>query len=101
MLAAEQVPVLALIQPASSASCWRQASCRRPASRTQPETSARGWDGLTERINLDLLRECVGDLQAPMYYVAGPHRIIVAVTEALTVAGVDLARLKKDEFTGY
>ncbi|MBK7974650.1 MAG: FAD-dependent oxidoreductase [Deltaproteobacteria bacterium] len=68
---------------------------------TQPETSARGWDGLTERINLDLLRECVGDLQAPMYYVAGPHRIIVAVTEALTVAGVDLARLKKDEFTGY
>lgn len=68
---------------------------------TRAEDSVRGWDGLRHRIDLDFLREQVGDLTAPIFYVAGPSRIIAAVSQALTEAGADLARLKKDEFTGY
>lgn len=68
---------------------------------TQPETSPRAWQGPTRRVDLEVLREHVGELGEPIYYVAGPHRIIAAVSEALTAAGVDPARLKKDEFTGY
>ncbi len=79
----------------------RLSNLRLVLTMTRAEESARGWDGLGRRIDLDFLREHVGDLTAPTFYVAGPSRIIAAVSEALTEAGADLARLKKDEFTGY
>ncbi len=84
----------------------RELSARIPKLRlvltmTRAEESKRGWDGLRRRVDLDFLREIVGDLNTPSFYVAGPSRIIAAVSEALAAAGVDPTRLKKDEFTGY
>jgi ferredoxin-NADP reductase len=68
---------------------------------TEPEKSAQPWQGERRLVNEAFLRDHVGDLAAPIFYVAGPPGLVVAASKTVLAAGVDPARLQTEEFGGY
>jgi ferredoxin-NADP reductase len=63
--------------------------------------STRPWTGETGYINAEKLARFVGDLKAPIYYIAGPAGMVNALRAALAAAGVDEAAIRAEEFAGY
>jgi ferredoxin-NADP reductase len=68
---------------------------------TQADKSPRPWDGERRYVNADFLRDHVGDLTKPIFYVAGPPGLVAAITKAITETGVEAGRIHADEFEGY
>lgn len=68
---------------------------------TEMEKSTRTWDGETGYINKAMLEKYVGDLTAPIYYVAGPASMVMAMRKTLNEAGVDDDNIRTEEFSGY
>jgi ferredoxin-NADP reductase len=68
-------------------------------------TSAAGsklpWTGETGYINAGMLARFIDDLKAPVYYVAGPGGLVIAMQQMLTDAGVNEADIRAEEFAGY
>lgn len=59
------------------------------------------WTGETGYINGEKLARFVGDLKAPIYYIAGPPGMVNAMRATLADAGVDEAAIRAEEFAGY
>jgi ferredoxin-NADP reductase len=57
------------------------------------------WDGATGRIDLDMLKNHIDDLTAPVYYVAGPPGMVEAMLKMLSAAGAGDVRVER--FAGY
>jgi ferredoxin-NADP reductase len=68
---------------------------------TEMEKSARKWNGETGYINKAMLEKYIGDLTAPIYYVAGPASMVAAMRKMLNEAGVDDDNMRTEEFSGY
>jgi len=68
---------------------------------TEMEKSDRKWDGETGYINKSMLEKHVGDLTLPIYYVAGPASLVMAMRKTLNAAGVDDDNIRTEEFSGY
>jgi ferredoxin-NADP reductase len=68
---------------------------------TQADTSQRPWNGERRRVDAAFLRDHVGDLTRPIFYVAGPPRLVAGIEQALLAAGVDPGRVLADAFDGY
>ena len=68
---------------------------------TQPDKARFPWTGECRYVNAAFLRDRVGDLSAPIFYLAGPPGLVGAVTKALAEANADLSRLRCEEFAGY
>lgn len=49
----------------------------------------------------ELLKQHLPDLTRPVYYVAGPPPMALAILDLLQDLGVDDAAIKSDEFYGY
>jgi ferredoxin-NADP reductase len=64
-------------------------------------TEQEGWEGETRRIDADVLREHVGELQDKQFLVAGPPAMTEAVVGALHAAGVPEDRVLAGKFSGY
>jgi ferredoxin-NADP reductase len=60
-----------------------------------------GWEGETRRIDAELLREHVGELQNKQFLVAGPPAMTEAVVDALHAASVPEDRVLAGKFSGY
>ncbi len=60
-----------------------------------------GWEGETRRLDADVLRELVGDLDGKQFLVAGPPAMTEAVSEALAAAGVPDDQVLAGKFSGY
>ena len=60
-----------------------------------------GWDGESRRIDEAFLRDHVGDLSRPTFFVAGPPGMVEGVSEMLEATGVDEERLHAARFAGY
>ena len=60
-----------------------------------------GWEGESRRIDAELLREHVGELQNKQFLVAGPPAMTEAVVDALQAAGVPEDRVLAGKFSGY
>jgi ferredoxin-NADP reductase len=60
-----------------------------------------GWEGESRRIDPDLLREYVGDLNVPRFFTAGPPAMAEGVADALKAAGVPEDHVAADKFSGY
>ena len=60
-----------------------------------------GWEGETRRIDPDLLREYVGDLDVPRFFTAGPPAMAEGVADALKAAGVPEDHVVAGKFSGY
>jgi len=71
------------------------------ATMTGMKQSARKWDGETRRINADMVKDFVGDLVAPIYYVVGPPAMVKAMRGMLQEAGVAEDSMRSEEFYGY
>ncbi len=52
-------------------------------------------------ITAEMLAKHVGDLAAPIFYVAGPPAMVVAMEGVLQSAGVDPKNVRAEKFAGY
>lgn len=71
------------------------------ATMTAAETSAQPWSGETGVIDAELLQRHLPDLTSPVYYLAGPPPMALAMLDLLQDLGVDDNAIKSAEFTGY
>lgn len=68
---------------------------------TEMAKSRRSWHGETGYIDKEMLARYVGDLDAPIYYVAGPPAMVTAMREMLVHAGVGKDSIRTENFAGY
>jgi ferredoxin-NADP reductase len=71
------------------------------ATMTEMDKSQREWKGETGFINKDMLTKHLPSLQGPIYYLAGPPAMVVAMRRMLIEAGVDEDDIRIEEFAGY
>jgi ferredoxin-NADP reductase len=68
---------------------------------TELPRSNRVWRGETGYINQEMLAKYIGDLAAPIYYIAGPPDLVAAMEQTLSDAGVNSDDVRAEEFAGY
>lgn len=68
---------------------------------TGAEASRPPWSGERRMVSAEFLREVIGDMTAPIFYLAGPPGLVAAVNKTMVEAGVDPSHLKTEEFEGY
>lgn len=68
---------------------------------TQADTSRQTWSGERRYVNADFLRDHVGDLTAPIFYIAGPPGLVEGLTKVVAEAGADPSHVRAEEFAGY
>ena len=68
---------------------------------TKMAGSNRVWRGETSFISQETLTKYIGDLAAPIYYIAGPPAMVAAMRQTLSVAGVNSDDVRAEEFAGY
>ncbi|MHB8539514.1 MAG: FAD-dependent oxidoreductase [Candidatus Acidiferrales bacterium] len=71
------------------------------ATMTEMEKSSRTWRGKTGVVDKAMLSEAIGDLSAPIYYIAGPGGMLNAMRKMLLDAGVSEDDIRAEEFAGY
>lgn len=71
------------------------------ATMTEAGNSAQPWAGERGPIGPELLRRHVRNLAEPVYYLAGPPAMTLALLDMLEDLGVDPGAVKSDEFAGY
>jgi ferredoxin-NADP reductase len=54
-----------------------------------------------QRIDENVIRECVPDLAKPLFYISGPEPMVKALAEVLKGMGVPEENVKLDDFPGY
>lgn len=64
-------------------------------------TDAEKWKGETGYINKEMIVKYIGDITRPIYYLAGPPQMALAMREMLNDAGIDDDNIKSEEFAGY
>ena len=74
---------------------------RLVATMTDPSKSSRPWSGETGFIRRELLERHLPDLAAPIYYMAGPPAMMMAMRAMLEECGVAEKDMKDEEFFGY
>ncbi len=65
------------------------------------EKSSQPWDGERGYIDKSMLGRYVTDLNAPIYYIAGPAAMVTAMRKTLAEAGIDEDNIRFEEFPGY
>ena len=68
---------------------------------TQPEKSAKPWQGETGHVNHSMLTKYLNGLESPIYYIAGLPEMVSAMKTLLTDAGINEANIHAEEFTGF
>jgi Na+-transporting NADH:ubiquinone oxidoreductase subunit NqrF len=68
---------------------------------TGTEGSRQSGAGETRRISKEMLIQYVGDLNGPIYYVAGPPARVGGIQQLLNSAGVNADDIRPEEFAGY
>lgn len=71
------------------------------ATMTNMNKSSRPWRGKTGFVDKKMLTEAIGDLNAPIYYIAGPGAMLNAMKKMLLEAGVNEDDIRAEEFAGY
>jgi ferredoxin-NADP reductase len=68
---------------------------------TQAEKSRQSWDGERRYVNAEFLRDHIGDVTTPAFYLAGPPGLVAGIAKAVIEAGADPAHIRSEEFAGY
>ncbi len=71
------------------------------ATMTEPEKSAKSWQGETGYINHAMLTKYMDDLESPMYYVAGLSEMVSAMQTVLIDSGIHKADIRTEDFSGF
>lgn len=59
------------------------------------------WQGERDKVNQDLIKKYVADLNAPKYYLSGPEGMVKAMRQLLVDMQADEDNIKTEEFSGY
>jgi ferredoxin-NADP reductase len=65
------------------------------------ERGSHSWNGESSRVSKEMLMQYVGDLNGPIYYLAGPPGMVTAMQTLLNSAGVNDDDIRPEEFAGY
>ena len=68
---------------------------------TDADKSRQPWSGLRRYVDADFLREHIGDIMTPIFYIAGPPGMVAGIVKAVIEAGTDSARVRAEKFEGY
>jgi ferredoxin-NADP reductase len=68
---------------------------------TRPDERKNGWHGETGHITQEILEKWIGDLKAPIYYIAGPPAMVSGLRLMLSGAGISDDDSRAEEFFGY
>jgi ferredoxin-NADP reductase len=68
---------------------------------TNAEAASPPWTGERRMVSADFLRDVVGNMTAPIFYLAGPPGLVAAVSRAVLDAGADPEHIRSEEFEGY
>jgi len=68
---------------------------------TEAERSGQQWRGETRRIDMNMIKEHIEDVEAPIYYASGPPKMVKAMKEMLKRPGIDEHDIRTEEYTGY
>lgn len=60
-----------------------------------------GWQGETGYVDAAMLHRHVKDINAPIYYLAGPEGMVKAMRSMLVAANVNEDNIRTEEFSGY
>jgi ferredoxin-NADP reductase len=71
------------------------------ATMTGAELSAGSWGGERGFVDAAMLGRHLPALNGPIYYVAGPPRMVEAMRAMLVTAGVDEDDIRAEDFGGY
>lgn len=74
---------------------------RLVATMTQIENSKQSWSGQTGQIDKAMLERHLGDLKAPVYYLAGPPGMAMGMQVLLDGLGCAEEDVRGEEFYGY
>lgn len=59
------------------------------------------WTGEIGRIDADMLKRHVDDIQRPIYYLSGPQAMVKAMRQMLIELEINEDNIRTEEFTGY
>jgi ferredoxin-NADP reductase len=94
----EDAPFLAELQDLAK----QNTSFELIATITEPEKSARSWQGESGFIDRAMLEKYVDDLESPIYYVAGLPDMVGAMQTVLAEElGVSKDNIRAEEFAGF
>lgn len=66
---------------------------------TRPgDLGSQEWDGLTGRVNLEMIKEKVKDINNPLFYICGPPQFVEALKVALLQDGVPKEHIKQEKY---
>ncbi len=68
---------------------------------TEPQKSARQWQGQTGFIDRVLLAKYLTEADLPIYYVVGPPGMVTALRAMLKAAKVEDGHIRTEQFSGY
>lgn len=64
-------------------------------------TSDPAWTGEKRRIDTELLKEYFPEPGFCDYYIAGPHRMVSAISDILPEVGINQSQIHTEKFSGY
>ena len=68
---------------------------------SKPEESKEKWEGITGRIDENLIRKLVLDISAPTFMVTGPPAMVDAMEQVLGKLDLSAGKVRSEKFTGY
>lgn len=71
------------------------------ATMTDMENSKEPWSGETGFITIDMIKNHLGDITKPIYYMVGPPQFVEAMRETLRAAQIVENKIRWENFTGY
>jgi len=71
------------------------------ATMTEMSRSSKKWDRETGLINKEMLLRHLGNLQGPIYYIAGPPAMVTDMRKMLVASNTDEDDIRTEEFAGY
>jgi len=80
---------------------WTSKNFKYVPTLTQAGKSSRPWSGERRYVNAEFLRAHAGDLDKPIFYLAGPPGLVAGVSKTVTEAGVNPEHVLAEEFEGY
>lgn len=79
----------------------QNANFRLVATMTAMHLSTRNWPNKTGMITANLVKEVVGDLPKPIFYVVGPPGMVESMRQTLHQCGADGDDIHSESFYGY
>lgn len=65
------------------------------------EDNSGEWHGEKGFFTKEMLEKYIGDVKIPIFYIAGPAKMVSSLRKTLTDAGVNEDNIRTEEFTGY